>query len=802
MIKSIIGLLCGGESMERGISVNSARSIMDHLHGDDIEIVPIYFDLKNQPHRISRSQLYSNTPDDFEFKLALSGKPLSRAALAKDLSVCSIVFPAIHGAFGEGGELQDLLEDLEIPYLGTKAAQCRIAFDKYKVRNVLRGAGYATLGAQVIEGPSVEELQNLEEFLSSHDSVVVKPCRSGSSIGVSVVSGLTAAKKAMAEIFSSGLDDRIIVEEHCSGAEFTVIVLQNAQNDPIALVPTEIRFDTDSKNQVFDFRKKYLPTNEVFFCTPPTFSPDTIARIRRKAEAVFTLLHLRDFVRIDGWLRKDGSVVFSDINIISGMEQNSFFFQQAAAVGLSHRELICYIVKTACRRRGISLDIENQGQEAKKDRTRVRVLFGGATSERQVSLMSGSNVWLKLLGSEFLEPIPYMLARSGCIWRLPYYLVLRHTVEEIEDACRIAGNAHPVLVRLAKEILVRLGLDQMISRALFLPESMSLGSFVSDKTPVFLALHGGAGEDGTIQRMLRDGDVIFSGSGPEACRIAMDKFETGKMLGALAGEGIYSAKRRLVKGVELEISESSDMKNWWQDLVSELESRSLIVKPNSDGCSSGVARLFDEEDLELYLKYMRSGETRIPAGCLKGQARILEMPAGRIDALLFEEFVETDKVSIVSGAVQWTKTTGWVEVTVGVLGHRGRMKALTPSVTVADSSILSLEEKFQGGTGVNITPPPEPYVKASAIESCKDKIQRAANVMGLDGFARIDAFMNTDTGEIIVIEINAIPGMTPSTVIFQQALAGDEILYPRDFLEAILRTSMDAAKKRGRLHGT
>ncbi len=106
---SKIAILCGGPSLERGISLNSARSVMDHLGSLGVEIVPIYFNEHRKPFLISTGQLYSNTPSDFDFKLKTSGKELSESGLIRTLKSVSIVFPCIHGTFGEDGEIQNFL---------------------------------------------------------------------------------------------------------------------------------------------------------------------------------------------------------------------------------------------------------------------------------------------------------------------------------------------------------------------------------------------------------------------------------------------------------------------------------------------------------------------------------------------------------------------------------------------------------------------------------------------------------------------------------------------------------------------
>src|SRR5579883_852394 len=113
--------MCGGPSAERGISLNSARSLLDHLSGDGIEIVPVYVDPELRFHRLSPAQLYSNTPSDFDFKLHSAAAPLDEAGLIALLRGADLVFPCIHGAYGEDGTLQGFLEAHGIPFVGSPA---------------------------------------------------------------------------------------------------------------------------------------------------------------------------------------------------------------------------------------------------------------------------------------------------------------------------------------------------------------------------------------------------------------------------------------------------------------------------------------------------------------------------------------------------------------------------------------------------------------------------------------------------------------------------------------------------------
>ena len=156
---------------------------------------------------------------------------------------------------------------------------------------------------------------------------------------------------------------------------------------------------------------------------------------------------------------------------------------------------------------------------------------------------------------------------------------------------------------------------------------------------------------------------------------------------------------------------------------------------------------------------------------------------------MFEQFITTDKVRVIKNKLKWQTKNNWIEITMGLLERSGKMKAMSPSITVAVGNILSLEEKFQGGTGVNITPPPAPFVKPSAITKAMDRMEKVAKAMGLSGYCRIDAFMHIKTGELIIIEANTTPGLTPSTVIYHQALEEKPQMYPTQFLEKIIESS-------------
>ena len=133
-----VALICGGPSPERGISLNSARSLLDHLDDSSVDISAYYIDMDLVAHSISPSQLYSNTPSDFDFRLrnnSMKGVTTygSLSEFGSTLkSSADLVFPVMHGKYGEDGQIQRLLEDNDIPFVGTGSKEAVIAFDKVR----------------------------------------------------------------------------------------------------------------------------------------------------------------------------------------------------------------------------------------------------------------------------------------------------------------------------------------------------------------------------------------------------------------------------------------------------------------------------------------------------------------------------------------------------------------------------------------------------------------------------------------------------------------------------------------------
>ena len=793
-----IALLCGGPSPERGISINSARSVLDNLSSANIEITPIYFDQKKHAYQLSQGQMYCNTPSDFDFRLDDISKPLSDKQLQSILKKCDIAFNAMHGQFGEDGEIQKILEENDIPFIGAGSVACKKCFDKFKANEFIRESGFHAPESLVLKIYKEDHKELIKSFFEKHKitRAVVKPASGGSSIGVYSVTTQEEALEKVELLFSKRVDTRVVIEPFAKGVEFTVIILQNRFGLPVALIPTEIEADYE-KNQIFDYRKKYLPTRQVTFHCPPRFSDEVISRIQVQAEQLFTLFGMSDFARFDGWLLDSGEIWFSDFNPISGMEQNSFLFQQGARVGFSHKTILQYIIQNGCKRYNIKAPTFEK--KCYSNKTDIAVLFGGTTSERQVSLMSGTNVWLKLKNSEKFNPHPYILLEDDAVLETPYGLLLNHTIEEILAASRSAEADEERLRKFVGFATLKLALQENIQQEpFFKPRFLTLQQLVVDYKNIFIALHGGDGENGTLQKLFDSQNISYNGSGSVASKLCMDKYATAKALEGV-DDGILTIQKINLKTAEVAEYSISRLEELWKASTIKLKTKSVIIKPRSDGCSSGIVRLNHASDLRVYFEYIKAKALRIPANTFAGQIDPIELPTAQPEELLMEPFIETDKVQIVGSELKLLERSSWIEVTVGVLESAGRYHVLNPSITVSEGDVLSLEEKFQGGTGINITPPPVEIISKKHCELVKERIGIVAKVLGIEGYARIDAFVQRSTGRIMVIEANSLPGLTPSTVLFHQGIAEQPSIMPVQLVEKICGAPAHAIKLRNKL---
>lgn len=717
MPKLRVGVLMGGRSMEREISFNSGRTICDHLDTTRYAIVPIYQTFDGQLYLLPWHFLHRGKTSDFEHRLAREASAVSWEDLPE---LIDFAYIAQHGRYGEDGILQGCLELLGIPYLGSSIYASALCMDKEKTNIVLNAQGIA-----VPKGIAVDADMAIDAVIATLATKnipapwLIKPHNEGSSLGISVArtkNELAAAIYTAAYVHPDRAQ-RVLVEEYITGMEFSCIVLEDYKNKQfIPLPPTEVVPEAGST--IFDYEQKYMPGRAMKY-TPARCSQETISAIQATCARIMAICELETIGRIDGFVTADGRVVIVDPNSLSGMAPSSFLFREAAEIGMSHSHLINHLIETDLARYGMLEDIEQHEEQERSmtqqpsQKIRVGVLMGGATHEREISLESGRNVTYKLSPQKYAAT-PIFVDQFLHLYPITQKQLVKNSTKEITDS---------------------------LERT----QRISWQSLKSSYDFIFIALHGGAGENGSVQGMLEMIDMPYNGSSVFASSLCMDKYKTAAYLKAA---GFATPEHILVTKKEW----LSDREEIIARITQEL-SLPLIVKPHDDGCSVMVCKTKTIEETIAAI-----------------EAVIEKHPCG----VLVEQFIRG------------------MELTVGVMGNQ-KPQALIPSQAIATGDILSIEEKFLPGAGENQTPAPLP---ADVLEEIQKTIEAVYKAAGCRGYARIDCFYQaahesaTGAARTVILEINSLPGLTPATCIFHQAAEAG--MRPMEFLDRIIELGFEA----------
>ena len=743
MQKLRVGVLMGGKSLEKEVSFNSGRTICDHLDTARYTIIPI-FQNNSQLYLLPWHFLHRGKTTDFEHRLAAEGTLLAWDDLKTHVD---FIYIAQHGRYAEDGILQGFLEVLGIPYLGSDVLASALRMDKIAQKSFLQNAGitvprYITVEPHEIDNFAGYKLSIEKKLIAAGvvNNFVIKPCNEGSSLGISVINNLEDLEAALQKAcyIEQGKKKRVLVEEKIVGMEFTCITLVDyTTGEYISLPPTEIV--PESGTQFFDYEQKYMPGRGIKR-TPAPCSAEITARIQETCIATMRALEFSTMSRIDGFVTANNSIVIIDPNTLSGMAPSSFIFNQAAEVNMSPSHIINHIIETELHHYGLLENIiiqeKMESPTMHTEKIRVAVLFGGKSNEKEISLESGRNVFYKLSPHKY-DPIPVF----------------------VSDALELFAITQPQLVRNStKEIATSLTENQKIKWN----DLPTIADFV------FNALHGGEGENGSVQGALEMLGMPYNGSSVLASALCMNKYKANQFL-ALHGfnvpRNVYITKDdpsiHHLRGTQGEREENKKNKedNTSPLALSVLQSFlaqedvskgnltfPLIVKPHDDGCSVMVQKVTNNDELIIAINAVLHEK----------------------DAVLIEECIIG------------------MELTVGVIGN-DTPRALPPSQAVTLSGILSIEEKFLPGAGENQTPAPLPQ---SALKFVQQTMENVYKTIQCKGYVRIDCFYQsaqcspTEQERVIILEINTLPGLTPATCLFHQAA---EIgLKPMDFIDTLI----------------
>jgi len=588
-------------------------------------------------------------------------------------------------------------------------------------------------------------------------------------------------------------ESTVLVEGFIEGREFSCIVLEDENGKAIALPPTEIK----KGKELFDYRSKYLPglSRKI---TPIDLPAEQINQIRTDCQKLFYALHFDVYARIDGFINKEGKIFLNDPNTTSGMMPSSFFFHQAAEIGLNPSQFLTFIIHASLTKRikqskGARLYdavMDSLEQLIKKDKhavnnkTRVAVILGGYSSERHISVESGRNVYEKLASSEKYTPLPIFLTGSNekhLLYQIPINILLKDNADDIKE--KIENYAvHPVvkeIINECKHITEKYSSADTLAK----PTALTYDELAKKVDSVFIALHGRPGEDGSVQEKLEAYGLPYNGSGKASSEITINKYVTNEIL---KQNGYLVAEHLLVTEDDWN-SNRADIEKTLQEKIKY----PFIAKPVDDGCSSAVKKIKTFAEFEAFSKLIFRKSEELDA---KAAETLHIKPK--------EEF-PLKNVILVEELISKKDALHFLEVTGGMLTHynaQGEIEyeVFEASEALSEGDVLSLEEKFLAGQGQNITP--ARYARNDAdrqkiSNQVKEALKGAARALKVSGYCRIDAFVRVYKdcrAEVIFIEVNSLPGMTPATCIFHQAAINS--YKPYDFIDKILEFGFERSK--------
>ncbi|MCM2421881.1 D-alanine--D-alanine ligase family protein [Streptomyces sp. RKAG293] len=365
--KPRVALVFGGRSSEHGVSVVTAASVLRAIDRSKYDVLPIGITTdgrwaltSDDPDRMAITDRRMPTVEqvtDHEGTVVLPVDPANRevvysepGVVPKALGDVDVVFPVLHGPYGEDGTLQGLLELSGVPYVGAGVLASAVGMDKEYMKRVFISFGlpvgpYLVIRPRDWENDQETARRSIVEFAADHGwPLFVKPARAGSSMGISKVEDASGLDEAIEE--ARRHDPKVIVESLLRGREIECGVLE-FEDGPRASLPAEIPPVT--AHDFYDFEAKYIDSAEGI--VPAPLTPEQTAEVQRLAVAAFDSVSCEGLVRADFFLLDSGEFVINEINTMPGFTPISMYPRMWQESGVGYPELVDRLIQAALRRR-------------------------------------------------------------------------------------------------------------------------------------------------------------------------------------------------------------------------------------------------------------------------------------------------------------------------------------------------------------------------------------------------------------------------------------------------------------------
>ncbi|HKE51785.1 MAG TPA: D-alanine--D-alanine ligase family protein [Actinomycetes bacterium] len=361
--KPRVAVVFGGRSSEHAISCVTAGSVLAAIDPEVYEVIPIGISREGRwvlsgtsPEQLAITDGRLPAVEDTGAAVVLAGDPTSRelvtaqpGAVPRALGEVDVVFPLLHGPYGEDGTLQGLLELAGIPYVGSGVLSSAVAMDKEYMKKLFIAAGLPVADYLVVRPRDWErdKVGVAERVAGLGWPVFVKPARAGSSIGITKVAGPEQLSAAMETAHE--WDPKVLVEAAVVAREVECGVLDSLDGDiPETSVVAEIK--VRGGHEFYDFEAKYLPDEGTEYDVPADIPARVSDEVRRLAVAAFLAMGCEGLARVDFFLRTDGSVLLNEVNTMPGFTPVSMFPVMWRESGVPYPELVDRLIKLALRR--------------------------------------------------------------------------------------------------------------------------------------------------------------------------------------------------------------------------------------------------------------------------------------------------------------------------------------------------------------------------------------------------------------------------------------------------------------------
>jgi D-alanine-D-alanine ligase len=332
-LRIAVAIVCGGQSPEHEVSLLSAKNVFNAIDKDKFDTQIIYI-TKDGEWKYAERNIEDLTKRHLPTLSITPGSknPISSIDGPKQNISIDVVFPILHGQFGEDGTIQGLLKMCQLPFVGSDVLGSAISMDKDVVKRLLRDAGIPVPKFLVFQRKDKGQITFNHIAAQLKLPFFVKPTNAGSSIGINKVKEEATFQNAINEAFQ--YDEKIIIEEFIAGREIECAVLGNDSFE-VAL-PGEIV----PHHEFYTYTAKYLDKNGASVIVPAELNTTTIAQLQKTSIEVAKILCCAGMVRVDYFYTPDGKIIVNEINTIPGFTNSSMYPKCWTVTGLSYSSLI------------------------------------------------------------------------------------------------------------------------------------------------------------------------------------------------------------------------------------------------------------------------------------------------------------------------------------------------------------------------------------------------------------------------------------------------------------------------------